>query len=289
MRIRISLKPVIPLFLLVFLAACGNLKQLEAEKKRLQIENETLKNEVKQLTNENNKFKSELDSVKAELEDLKQTDQYLFSKAKEHFESADLKKGLSANEISSNLKAAKELLDKLLTRFPNSTYKVQTTGLLKEVNNKIAIIDAVEHGESEIKRAISSREFDKAWATLKSIKNYISVDSYNETAKIIDKVKEEPVYATIADIDDSRSNFQSGQKIIVSGYAFWVGRLGHNIDLCEKVCGAGICISVDTLSSGISKDTVRQLKRSDCSDSLYVTIIGEVGGYTFHAENVEIK
>lgn len=103
---------------LFFLSACGNSKQLATEKESLQKENEGLKAQVQQLTAENNKFKMELEIAKTELEDLKQTDQYLFSKAKEYFE-------------SSNLKDAKDLLDKLFTRFPNSIYKTQASGLLK--------------------------------------------------------------------------------------------------------------------------------------------------------------
>lgn len=187
----INLKPVISLLLLIFLVACGNSKQLEVEKKSLQTENEALKTKVQQLTDENNKFKSELDSVKAELEDLKQTDQYLFSKAKEHFDSYN--NGYNV----SNLGASKDMMDKLLTRFPNSIYKPQASAILKDVNSKLAIIDMVENGESEIKSAISSHEFDKAWATLLSIKKHISADRYSVLNKAIDEEQNKPIDTTI--------------------------------------------------------------------------------------------
>lgn len=178
---------------LFFLSACGNSKQLATEKESLQKENEGLKVQVQQLTAENNKFKMELEIAKTELEDLKQTDQYLFSKAKEYFE-------------SSNLKDAKDLLDKLFTRFPNSIYKTQASGLLKDVNSKIAIIDTVENGEREIESAISNQEFGKAWAMLKSIKKYISADSYNKVAKEIDYEQNKPIHTTINQLVSDMGN-----------------------------------------------------------------------------------
>lgn len=180
MRIKTYAKVLISVILLASLAACGNSKQLETEKKSLQTENEALKAQVKQLTDENSK-------VKAELEDLKQTDQYLFSKAKEELD-------------SSNIRDAKELLDKLLTRFPNSAYRAQATGLLKDINNKIAIADAVENGESEINSAISMDEFDKAWTTLRSIKKYVSADKYSELAKMIEKERNKPIFIDLVDL-----------------------------------------------------------------------------------------
>lgn len=189
-------KTTIAMILLAALVACGNSKQLEAEKKSLQTENEALKVQVKQLTDENDKFK-------AELEDMKQTDQYLFSKAKEL--------------ASSNAEDAKELLDKLLTRFPNSAYKAQATGLLKDVNNKISIADAVENGESEISSAISSRAFSKAWATLRSIKKYISGDKYNELAKAIDEEQNKPIQVSVLELLSDKSKY-GGKKVMISGY-----------------------------------------------------------------------
>lgn len=179
MGMKIYAKTTIAMILLAALAACGNSKQLETEKRSLQTENETLKAQVKQLTDDNTK-------LKAELEDLKQTDQYLFSKAKEL--------------ASSNVRDARELLDKLLTRFPNSAYKAQAAGLLKDVNSKIAIADAVENGESEISSAISGQKFDQAWATLRSIKKYISTDKYIEFAKKIDAEQNKPISLGLRDL-----------------------------------------------------------------------------------------
>lgn len=172
--------------LLISLAACSNSK-LEAEKKGLQSENETLKTKVQQLTDENNK-------LKGELEDLKQTDQYMFSKAKEHYD-------------SSNIRDAKKLLDKLLMRFPNSIYKTQAAELLSEVNRRIAIADAIEKGESEINSTMSNQEFTKAWAALRSIKKYISADKYNELAKTIDEKQNKPINVSITELLADRRGY----------------------------------------------------------------------------------
>ena len=206
MGTKISLKIAVLLFLLAFLAACGNSKQLETEKKSLQTENEALKARVQQLTDENSKFKTDLDGVKAELEDLKQTDQYLFSKAKEQL-------------ASSNDKDAKALLDKLLTRFPNSTYKAQATGLLKDLNSKIAIAEAIENGESKINSAVSSQEFSKAWTTLRSIKKYISGDKYNELAKAIDEEQNKPISVSVIDLISDKAKY-SHVKVKIEGYMY---------------------------------------------------------------------
>lgn len=184
---NIYTKAVIYPILLVFVAACGNPKQLEADKKSLQTENEALKTRVQQLTDEKSKFKSELDGLKAELDDLKQTDQYLYSRAKEQLD--------SSNNIE-----AKELFEKLLTRFPNSIYKAQATGLLKDLNSKIAIAAAIENGESEINSAVSSQEFSKAWVSLRSIKKYISEDKYNDLAKKIDNEQNKPISVYLIDL-----------------------------------------------------------------------------------------
>lgn len=194
MGFKIYAKTTISVILLAALAACGNSRQLEVEKKSLQTENEALKARVQQLTDENSKFKSELGSLKAELEDLKQTDQYLFSKAKEEFDA------YKSNDGVSNLRAAKELLDKLLTRFPNSTYKSQATAISKDVNGKLQIVDMVENGKSEINSAISKQEFNKAWFTLNSIKKYISGDQYSELGKAIDKEENKPIDINLRDL-----------------------------------------------------------------------------------------
>lgn len=207
MGIKIGLKTALLLFLMALLAACGSSK-LEVEKNSLRAENETLKGRVQQLTDENSKFKSELDSLKVELEDLKQTDQYLFSKAKEQL-------------ASSNDKDAKELLDKLLTRFPNSTYKAQATGLLKDINSKIAIADAVENGESEIKRAISGHEFDKAWTMLRSINKYISDDKYSELEKAINAEQNKPISLDLRDLLAEKDKY-NGRRIKIGPLKVWL-------------------------------------------------------------------
>lgn len=223
MGTKLSLKIAALLLLFAFLAACGNSKQLETEKKSLQIENEALKASVHQLTDENSKFKSELDGLKAELEDLKQTDQYLFSKAKEL--------------ASSNAREAKELLDKLLTRFPNSAYKVQAAAILKEVNSKLAIIDIVEKGESEINNAISSQEFNKASATLRSIKQYIPQETYSALAKKIDEEQNKPVNVTVLELLSDKSNY-AYKKVIVKGYMCYNLAGAEYFDLVD---GKGKC------------------------------------------------
>lgn len=273
MGTKISLKTTVLLFLLAFLAACGNSKQLETDNKALQAK-------VLQLTDENSKFKSVLDGLKAELEDLKQTDQYLFSKAKEHL-------------ASSNVRDAKELLDKLLTRFPNTAYKTQAVGLLKDVNSKIAIADAVENGESEIKSAIARNDFNNAWSTLGSIKKYISEEKLKELGSMISSEKKKPVDGTIANLDEDFQKYYGWKDVIVSGYINDYSPWGspyymHRISLCEGSCNnKGICINVYFRDKDIPQDTIRMFKRlQNCQNNTRATVLIHTQSSKFETSDI---
>lgn len=253
MRIKTYAKVLISVILLASLAACGNSKQLEAEKKSLQTENEALKAQVKQLTDENGKFK-------AELEDLKQTDQYLFSKAKEL--------------ASSNARDAKELLDKFLTKFPNSAYKGQATGLLRDVNNKIAIADAVENGESEITSAILSYEFGKAWSTLRSIKKYIPTDKYAELANTIADAQNKPISLTLSDLLSNKGKYLK-RKVIIKGFMFSNHELFENFIFGDDSTNKKFSVYYGHLSQNTQKEIMQKKPNLNIPGSeIPVTVTG---------------
>lgn len=165
---------------IMLLSACGNTKQLDADKKSLKSENEALKADIKKLT--------------AELEDLKQTEQYLYSKAKESFDTYK-----ATNKVA-ELKATRDLLDKLLTRFPESIYNAQATTLLKEVDAKVAIVETIEKGISEMKSAIAAKDFSRAWSALNSIKKIIPDDLYAKGAEAIDQEQNKPIQVSLREL-----------------------------------------------------------------------------------------
>lgn len=282
MRIRINLKPVISLFLLVFLAACGNSKQMEAEKKSLQTENEALKTKVQQLIDENNKFKSEIDSVKAELEELKQTDMYLYSKAMEYIKGS--KKTTTYKEQKNILLKAKEYFEKLLSRFPASQYKSQAEITAKSVNDSIQLIDKVDDAITEINKNIQSHDYAKAMTVLKSIKSNINDDYYKELARMIEEEQNKPIVMTIAEFDESWRNLM-GKTVTISGYLSLYQGYGAGLpaiyQICEKAYQKGLCFQNITIKKDIETNVDRtELKRKykeiETASSVYATTTGKV-------------
>lgn len=176
---------------------------------------------------------------------LKEVESNMFLVAKGSYD--DYKAGIS-KDTPAHLLTAKRVIDALLTRFPNSSFKAQATNLSESLNGALAIIDKVEKAASEIQSAVSGKEFEKASATLRSIKQYIPQETYSALAKKIDEEQNKPVNVTVLELLSDKSNYVY-KKVIVKGYMCmnWSGMASFDLVDDERKCKPSVSVSYGNL------------------------------------------
>lgn len=220
-----------------FFTSCtpDNSQVIQKENKELHLKNSELNQKVKTLESNANsmlselekfrdlnnkyvetqqKFKSAKDHVghleltiaklEQEISVLKETDQHYFNRAVDLYNAAN---GLNGYE------AAQAAFDKLLQKFPTTSYSAKANEYKADLQKKIDKEKAVATAKQEVDKLFSEKRWDDAKAKLESVKNILGEKEFQQLHQKIDEEQNKP------------------EKYSVNQLVFWGEKLGYRFTL----------------------------------------------------------